>query len=93
MSKSATKSTVKKPVEAEAKKLAPAKEITEKQLTRMVVEVPTESVQSFKVLCDLLGTTQGVLVSKALNKYISDNQALVDQFLSLRTQVSQSINK
>lgn len=61
-----------------------------KEITRLVVEVPTESVRSFKILCDLLGTTQGNLVSKALDKYVADNKELVDQFISLRTQVGKS---
>lgn len=84
------KETTKKPKDViveDTKTSTSSKSKSEKQITRMVVEVPTESVQSFKVLCDLTGSTQGLLVAKALNKYIADNQALVDQFIALRTQV------
>lgn len=79
-----------KVVQAEVEVKETPKPSTE-TLTRMVVEVPTEKVKSFKVLCDLLGTTQGRLVGKALDKYIDDNKALVDQFVKLRTQIGENI--
>ena len=62
-----------------------------KGTTRMIVEVPTQSVRNFKVLCDLVGVTQGQLVAKALDKYVTDNKELVEQFVTLRTQVSKNI--
>ena len=85
----ATKKSVKST--AVAKEIQTSKSVevkpTSKEITRMVVEVPSESVRSFKILCDLLGTTQGNLVAKALDKYVADNQEVVNQFISLRTQV------
>ena len=90
--KKETKTKAIKKVATKAVETAPVKEAqsSSKEITRLVVEVPTESVRSFKILCDLLGTTQGNLVSKALDKYVSDNKELVDQFISLRTQVGKS---
>ena len=87
-----TRQETKKETKTKAVETAPVKEAqsSSKEITRLVVEVPTESVRSFKILCDLLGTTQGNLVSKALDKYVSDNKELVDQFISLRTQVGKS---
>ena len=99
MAKTSSKKSAKAETEVKSKAKVVEAEIEVKEtpkpstesLTRMVVEVPTEKVTNFKVLCDLLGTTQGRLVGKALDKYLDDNKALVDQFVQLRTQISENV--
>lgn len=97
MAKTSTKKSAKAETKSKAKVVEAEIEVKEapkpstESLTRMVVEVPTEKVTNFKVLCDLLGTTQGRLVGKALDKYLDDNKALVDQFVQLRTQISENV--
>lgn len=61
---------------------------TSDKYTRIVLDLPTASVERFKVLCNLVGDTQSALVTKALDSYVSDRKEVIDQFLALRTKLN-----
>jgi hypothetical protein len=65
----ATKKTTAKVEKVEA----PVKSDNGK-FARIVLDVPSATVERFKVLCNLLGDTQSGLVTKAMDSYVSDRK-------------------
>lgn len=63
--------------------------VTEKSPSsvRIVLDVPSASLERFKILCSLVGDTQSSLVTKAMDSYVDDRKELIEQFIALRTKV------
>ena len=61
---------------------------TSDKFTRIVLDLPTSSVERFKVLCNLVGDTQSTLVTKAIDSYVADRKEVIDQFIALRTKLT-----
>lgn len=56
--------------------------------TRIVLDIPNATMERFKLLCSLVGDTQGGVVTKALDTYIDERKEAIDQFMKLRKQIS-----
>ena len=62
--------------------------VSTSKTTRIVLDVPTASIERFKILCNLVGDTQSNMVTKAMDTYVADRKELIDQFVALRTKIN-----
>jgi hypothetical protein len=62
--------------------------VSTSKTTRIVLDVPTASIERFKILCNLVGDTQSNMVTKAMDTYVAERKELIDQFVALRTKIN-----
>lgn len=56
------------------------------QKTKLLIDITTQDLDDFKVICQLLGKTQKEIVERAMRKYLAERRELLRPFLELRRQ-------
>lgn len=63
-------------------------DITSLKTVRIVLDVPSNSLERLKMLCHLMGDTQSSVVTTAIDNYVADKKELIEQFIELRAKVT-----
>ena len=54
---------------------------------RIVLDIPTPSMNNLRTLCDLTGEGQSEIITRALDSFVERNKATLDKFLELRSEL------
>lgn len=54
---------------------------------RIVLDIPTSSMDSLKTLCDLTGEGQSAVITRALDSFAEDKKDTLNKFLELRNEL------